>query len=52
MRRPATQAKPVPTKATTAVLARPWLPLWLIAVLLALVTLALYWPATGFSFLN
>src|SRR5208283_2000745 len=27
-------------------------PVWLLAVLLALVTLAVYWPATGFSFLD
>ena len=27
-------------------------PVWLMAVLLGLVTLALYWPATGFGFIN
>jgi len=27
-------------------------PAWLMAVLLALVTIALYWPATGFDFVN
>ena len=30
----------------------PRIPLWLLAVLLGLVTLALYWPATGLDFIN
>jgi tetratricopeptide (TPR) repeat protein len=33
-------------------MARPGLPVWLIAVLLVLVTMALYWPATGHDFVN
>src|ERR1019366_8942654 len=27
-------------------------PVWLLAVMLALATLALYWPATGFAFID
>jgi Flp pilus assembly protein TadD len=30
----------------------PRLPAWLLAILLALVTVALYWPATGYDFIN
>jgi protein O-mannosyl-transferase len=52
MRRPATQSKPAPTRVATAAIARPRFPVWLMAVLLGLVTLALYWPSTGFGFLN
>jgi Flp pilus assembly protein TadD len=33
-------------------MAGPRFPVWLIAALLALVTLALYWPATGHDFVN
>ena len=33
-------------------MARPGFPVWLMAVLLALVTIALYWPATGHDFVN
>ena len=36
--------------ATTPVMARPRVPLWLIAALLALGTMALYWPATRCDF--
>jgi hypothetical protein len=28
------------------------MPVWLMTVLLALVTLALYWPATGYDFVG
>ena len=52
MRRPATQAKPAPRKAVSLVMARPRLPAWLVAVLLVLVTMALYWPATRCDFVN
>ena len=52
MRRPATKAKPAPTRAATPVMARPRLPVWLLAVLLVLVTIALYWPATRCDFVN
>jgi len=33
-------------------MARPRFPVWLMALLLVLVTIALYWPATGHDFLN
>ena len=33
-------------------MARPRLPVWLMAVLLVLVTIALYWPATRCDFVN
>ena len=52
MRRPATKAKPAPTRAATPVMARPRFPVWLMAVLLVLVTMALYWPATRYDFVN
>ena len=52
MHQSANRSKPAPTRATTAAIARPRFPVWLMGVLLALVTLALYWPATGFGFLN
>src|ERR1019366_6371750 len=52
MRRPATKAEPALTKAATPVVAQPRLPVWLIVVLLVVLTLGLYWPATGFDFLN
>src|ERR1039457_4645457 len=52
MDRPATKTEPTPMRAFPALMARPHLHAWLMAVLLGLVTLALYWPATGFDFLN
>ena len=52
MRRPVTKAKPAPTRAAAPVTARPRFPVWLMAVLLVLVALALYWPATGHDFIN
>jgi len=52
MRRPATQAKPAPTRAATPVRARPRLPVWLMGLMLVLVTMAVYWPATGYDFVN
>src|ERR1035441_1582597 len=52
MRQPVTRSKPAPTWTATAAIARPRFPAWLLAVLLVLVTLALYWPATGFDFIN
>jgi Flp pilus assembly protein TadD len=38
--------------ASAPVMARLRFPVWLIAVLLALVTIALYWPATSHDFVN
>ena len=52
MRRPATKATPAPTRAVAPVIAWPLLPVWLLAVLLALGTMALYWPATRCDFVN
>jgi protein O-mannosyl-transferase len=52
MRRPVTQAKPAPPRAAAPVMAQAGLPLWLMAVLLVLATLALYWPATRCDFVN
>ncbi len=52
MRRPATPSKPVPTSPATPAAARSRFPVWLMAVLLGLVTLALYWPATRHEFIN
>jgi tetratricopeptide (TPR) repeat protein len=46
MRQPATQTKPAPPRAL------PRLPAWLLALLLALMTMALYWPATQCDFVN
>src|ERR1035437_8434351 len=52
MRQPATKATPAPTRAATPVIASPLLPVWLLAVLLVLGTMALYWPATRCDFVN
>jgi len=51
MRKPAPKANPAPTMAATA-MAQSRFPLWLIGGLLVLVTIALYWPATGHDFVN
>ena len=52
MRRPATKSKTAPTRVSAPVKARPPFPVWLMAALLVLVTIALYWPATGHDFVN
>ena len=52
MRQPATQAKPAPMGPAAAVKARRPLPVWLVAALLVLVTIAIYWPATRSDFVN
>ena len=49
---PETRSNPEPTMASAPVMARLRFPVWLIAVLLALVTIALYWPATSHDFVN
>jgi Flp pilus assembly protein TadD len=51
MRKPAPISNPAPTIASTDV-AQPRFPLWLIAALLVLVTMALYWPTTAYDFIN
>jgi hypothetical protein len=33
-------------------MAWPGLPVWLMAVLLGLVAVSVYWPATGYNFVN
>ena len=40
------------TVAATSFMARSHFPVWLLAVLLALMTIALYWPATRHDFIN
>ncbi len=52
MRRQATQSKPDLARAFTPAMTRPRLPVWLLAVVLALVTITLYWPATRCGFVN
>jgi tetratricopeptide (TPR) repeat protein len=52
MTRPATKSKPAPKRAANPVAARPRVPVWLLAVMLVLVTMALYWPATRYDFIN
>ena len=52
MRRPADQSKSAPTRPASLARARPRLPAWLMAGLLVLGTMALYWPATRCDFVN
>ena len=52
MRRTATKAIAAPTRVSGSERARLALPLWLLALLLLLVTMALYWPATRCDFVN
>ena len=52
MRNPATKSKPAPRPAPAPVTARARFPGWLMAVLLVLVTVALYWPTTRQDFVN
>jgi protein O-mannosyl-transferase len=52
MRRPATKFKPAPTRAATPASAQPRFPVWLMVVMLVLVTIAVYWPATRSEFVN
>jgi len=52
MRKPATKPKPAPPKPSAAVTAGPHIPAWLLAILLGLVTMALYWPATRHDFVS
>jgi protein O-mannosyl-transferase len=52
MRKPVANSELGPTRAANPVIVRPRFPLWLMAGLLALVTIALYWPATGYDFVN
>ena len=52
MQVPTTNSKPDPTEAAAPAVARPHFPVWLPAVLLALATIALYWPAMRHDFVN
>jgi protein O-mannosyl-transferase len=52
MRRTATTATAAPTRVSSSERARPRLPAWLLAVSLALLTIALFWPATRCDFVN
>jgi len=47
-----TKSKPAPPVPSPPVMARSRFPLWLMAVLLVLVTMVLYWPATRGDFIN
>ena len=49
---PATESQPAPRRADTPVTPRGPFPVWLMAALLVLLTIALYWPATGHAFVN
>ena len=48
----ATQAKPARTSASAPAVALLGLPVWLVAPVLALATLVLYWPTTGHEIVN
>ena len=50
MLRPVAKSNLAPTRASTPVMAGSRFPVWLIAALLVLVTIALYWPATRYDF--
>ena len=52
MRRPATQAEPASVGVPIPVMGRPYLPIWLMAAVLTLVTITLYWPVTGYDFIS
>jgi tetratricopeptide (TPR) repeat protein len=52
MRKPAIKSKPAPVRTPASETVRPRIPVWLLAVLLMLVTIALYWPATSHDFVN
>jgi protein O-mannosyl-transferase len=52
MPKPTTQFKPDVTETATTVIARSHFLAWLVTILLALVTMALYWPATRGAFIN
>ncbi len=52
MHRPETKSNPAPTTASAPIMARSRFPVWLMAALLVLVTIALYWPAMRYDFVN
>src|ERR1035441_6478027 len=52
MHNPSPKSEPALAMASTTAMAPSRFPLWLIAALLMLVTMALYWPVTGHDFIN
>jgi len=52
VRKPKAKFKPPTPKPSAPVAAGPHVPAWLLALLLGLVTVALYWPATHCAFVN
>src|ERR1035441_5537862 len=52
MHNPSPKSEPALAMASPTAMAPSRFPLWLIAALLMLVTMALYWPATGYDFIN
>jgi hypothetical protein len=52
MHNPELKSNPAPTRASTPVKTGSRFPVWLVAALLALVTITLYWPATRCDFVN
>jgi Flp pilus assembly protein TadD len=52
MRHPKIKTEPAPAGTSAPVMRWPRFPSWLLAALLALVTIALYWPATRCDFIN
>ena len=52
MRNPETKSNPAPAEASAPIMARSRFPVWLMAALLALVTIAVYWPAMRYDFVN
>jgi tetratricopeptide (TPR) repeat protein len=52
MCRPVAKSKPASSKASARSVAQSRCPAWLMAVLLGLVTVALYWPATRHDFVS
>ena len=52
MQGPATKSEPALAMPSTPVMVRSRVPTWLIAILLVLVTVALYWPAMRCGFVN
>ena len=52
MHNPETNSNPAPTGPSTPMMPGSRFPVWLMAALLALVTIALYWPATRCDFVN
>jgi len=52
MRQIETKAKPAATGVSGTDISQPRLPAWLMAALLVVVAIAVYWPATGYDFVS